>query len=146
MQGVVYFSIPIPILMGETLKWVIRLAEWSDLNAAAKSSNALVSVVVSSALASSRTSRRTNTALRGRLGARVGDRSLSGRFAVRRRGEAYVRPPITPRWSFPYPAASRTLEVTDEPKVRPQSGQTEAVGSIAPPVAWGLRAAVIIRN
>lgn len=28
-QGVVYFSIP--ILMGETLKMVIRLAEWSDL-------------------------------------------------------------------------------------------------------------------
>jgi hypothetical protein len=28
-QGIVYFSIP--ILMGETLKMVIRLAEWSDL-------------------------------------------------------------------------------------------------------------------
>ena len=28
-QGVVYFSIP--ILMGETLKMIIRLAEWSDL-------------------------------------------------------------------------------------------------------------------
>lgn len=31
-QGVVYFSIP--ILMGPTLKMVIRLAEWSDLNPA----------------------------------------------------------------------------------------------------------------
>jgi hypothetical protein len=28
-QGVVYFSIP--VLMGETLKMIIRLAEWSDL-------------------------------------------------------------------------------------------------------------------
>jgi hypothetical protein len=29
-QGIVYFSIP--LLMGETLKWVIRLADWTDLN------------------------------------------------------------------------------------------------------------------
>jgi hypothetical protein len=29
-QGVLWFAIP--ILMGETLKWVIRLAQWSDLN------------------------------------------------------------------------------------------------------------------
>lgn len=29
-QGVVYFNIP--VLMGETLHWLIRLAQWDDLN------------------------------------------------------------------------------------------------------------------